>query len=53
MPEVSRFMGGERKKLKKYSGGMKQRVSIAQALLNDPEIPILMSRRQGLTRMRG
>ena len=29
------------KKLKKYSGGMKQRISIAQALLNDPEILIL------------
>lgn len=29
------------KKLKKYSGGMKQRINIAQALLNDPEIFIL------------
>ena len=29
------------KKLKKYSGGMKQRINIAQALLNDPEILIL------------
>ena len=30
-----------RKKIKTYSGGMKQRVGIAQALLNDPAILIL------------
>lgn len=29
------------KKLKKFSGGMKQRINIAQAMLNDPEIFIL------------
>ncbi|WP_073011809.1 ATP-binding cassette domain-containing protein [Virgibacillus chiguensis] len=29
------------KKIKKYSGGMKQRLGIAQAMMNDPEILIL------------
>ena len=30
------------KKIKSYSGGMKQRVGIAQAELNDPDILILV-----------
>ncbi|REB11475.1 ABC transporter ATP-binding protein [Sporosarcina sp. BI001-red] len=29
------------KKIKKYSGGMKQRLGIAQAMINDPEVLIL------------
>lgn len=29
------------KKIKKYSGGMKQRLGIAQAMINDPEVIIL------------
>lgn len=33
--------GVKHKKIKKYSGGMKQRLGIAQAMINDPEILIL------------
>lgn len=39
--ETVALWGEKEKKMKELSGGMKQRVNIAQALLNDPQILIL------------
>ena len=42
--ELLKLVGLEevkKKKIKKYSGGMKQRLGIAQAMINDPEVLIL------------
>ena len=42
------LLGAARKKLRTFSGGMKQRVGIAQALLNDPQVLILDEPTAGL-----
>ena len=46
--EMTGLSHAARKKLKTFSGGMKQRVGIAQALLNDPKILILDEPTAGL-----
>lgn len=46
--EVAGLAGAEKQKLKTFSGGMLQRLGIAQALLNDPEILILDEPTNGL-----
>lgn len=42
-PEMVGLKEVANKKIKTFSGGMKQRLGIAQAMINDPKILVLMS----------
>ena len=46
--EMTGLFGMEKKKIKTYSGGMKQRLGIAQALLNRPKLLVLDEPTAGL-----
>lgn len=46
--ELTGLYPARKKKLKTYSGGMRQRIGIAQALLNDPKILVLDEPTAGL-----
>ena len=46
--ELSGLKGAARKKVRTYSGGMRQRLGIAQALLNDPQVLIMDEPTAGL-----
>lgn len=46
--ELTGLYSVRRKKLKAYSGGMRQRIGIAQALINDPKILVLDEPTAGL-----